>query len=82
MTEARKARVTTRTLRRYLAKAGPFKVESHADGHFRIYPEWSAYARVSRAWKRDGTPAEDDGGGPGVLDRMGFAEMLEEWLNG
>ena len=73
--------VTTRTLRRYLGKAGPFKVKSHADGHLRIYPEWTA-CPGEPAWKRNGTPAEDDGGGPGLLDRMGFAEMLEEWLNG
>lgn len=73
-------KISTRTLRRHAAKVGPFKVESHADGHFRIYPDWSGY-QGEPAWKRKGTAAEDDCG-PGVLARMGFAEDLEEWLNG
>lgn len=47
------------------------KVASCADGSLKIVPEWKGARKY--------TP--EDGGGPGLLNRLGAAEALEQELN-
>ena len=60
-------------MRKYkiVGEAGPYRVESCADGTLRIYPEWPALPK----WN------EQDGGGPGLGSRMELAARIEEMLN-
>ena len=52
-------------------EAGPYRVESCADGTLRVYPEWPTLPK----WN------EQDGGGPGLGSRMELAARIEEMLN-
>ena len=52
--------------------AGPYKVASCADGTLRVYPEWPTLPK----WN------EQDGGGPGLGDRLELAARIEKMLNG
>ena len=51
---------------------GPFECESRADGTVLVKPTWTDWPPYNEA----------EGGGPGVLDRMGFAIALRKFLNG
>ena len=64
--------MTEAEFREALAAVGPFECESRADGTVLVKPSWSAWPPYS----------EDDGGGPGVGSRMGFAMALQNFLNG
>ena len=68
-------------MRKYIRHSGPYKVVSNIDGTLTIYPDWHTI-RGKPGWKREGEADEEAAGGPGLLDRTGFAEMLEEWFNG
>ena len=56
---------------RAVRRAGPYVVESLADGGLIVTPAWPAF----RPW----TPEE--GGGPGVFSRLDLAGELQRWLN-
>ena len=60
-------------MRKYkiVGEAGPYRVESCADGTLRIYPEWPTIPK----WN------EQNGGGLGLGDRMELAARIEEMLN-
>ncbi len=55
-----------------IKRAGPYKVQSCADGTLRVTPEWPRL----RKWN------PEDGGGPGLFSRLSLAEDLQDWLNG
>jgi hypothetical protein len=55
-----------------IKRAGPYRVDSLADGSLLVIPAWPEFSK----W----TPA--DGGGPGIMSRLGLARALGEWLNG
>ena len=53
----------------FIKANGPYKVYSRADGTLIVEPEWPD------------SPPWTDGGGPGLLSRMGLANDLQAWLN-
>ena len=56
-----------------MRKAGPYTVQSCADGTLVVEPSWPEYPpAVERA---------NRGGGPGPFTRMGLAGDIERWLN-
>lgn len=55
----------------WLRRSGPFKCVSLACGYIQLQPAWPQY----RVWE------VNEGGGPGVFDRMGLAEDLQTFLN-
>lgn len=52
-------------------RSGPYRVISLSDGKLQLTPAWPQFPK----W----TP--EDGGGPGLLSRLGLADDLERWLN-
>ena len=64
--------MTEAEFRNRLVGIGPFQCQSRADGTVLVKPAWSAWPPYD----------EDEGGGPGVMARMGFAFDLEQFLNG
>ena len=51
--------------------AGPYKVQSCSDGSLKVYPDWPQFPKYN----------DEDGGGPGMLSRLGLAHDLEQFLN-
>jgi len=60
-------------MRKYktICDAGPYRVNSCADGTLRVYPEWPTLPK----WN------EQDGGGPGLGDRIELSAVMEKMLN-
>lgn len=56
----------------WIRKSGPYRCVSMVNGYIVVKPSWPQYGPV---WH------EKDGGGPGMLGRMGLADELERWLN-
>lgn len=56
----------------WLRRSGPFKCVSLSSGYIQIQPAWPQYNRV---WE------VNEGGGPGVFDRLGLAEDIQKFLN-
>lgn len=53
-----------------IRKAGPYKVESLANGEIRVCPTWPEYPGYT-----------EHENGPGLFTRMDLAEDLQKWLN-
>ena len=64
--------MTEDEFRKATAGIGPFACVSRADGTVLVIPSWSDWPAYN----------EDEGGGPGVFERMGFGNALCEFLNG
>lgn len=53
-------------------RAGPYIVQSCADGTMVVTPNWPMFRKFD----------PDEGGGPGLGSRLGLAADLQDWLNG